>query len=630
MIAKISVFAAHPCRVAALAVAAVMLAAASPASAVEEITSLDRVAIRGGSLVVIGTTRLAGSTVVLDNGVATAVSDPDGNFTFQVAYLPPNCMIELAVGAVIRTAVVARCGPRGLNPRGAWQREDEYLIDDVATFAGSSWRAIRDNSGRRPDKALRHWEQFVAKGDAGPRGQQGAQGLKGNTGDQGAAGPQGLEGDTGNAGATGPQGAQGTAGVQGSAGAQGPQGDIGAAGAQGVAGVQGLQGDTGPKGDKGLVWRGAWDNATAYATDDAVIHQGSAYIALQDGTGQAPETQPTYWSLLVEKGDTGAKGDTGNAGATGPQGAQGTAGATGATGPTGATGASGPAGATGAQGPAGPNSVANGTVGAPSINFASNTSTGIFSPENGKIAMTTGGLLFLHNIGGENTALGREALSNNSGIENTALGYRALMSNTTGSANIAIGNFAGFNPTAPSNSIFIGNTGAAADTNTIKIGTQGTQLRTFIGGIRGRVTGVNDAIAVGIDSNGQLGVASSSRRYKQDIQPMGDVSAVLQKLRPVTFRYKKPYADGGKPIQYGLIAEEVAEELPDLAVFNKDGQPETVKYHLLSTFLLAAYQRQQRIIETQAETVAALERRLSALEAGLAQPDTRQAAAQPH
>ena len=41
-----------------------------------------------------------------------------------------------------------------------------------------------------------------------------------------------------------------------------------------------------------------------------------------------------------------------------------------------------------------------------------------------------------------------------------------------------------------------------------------------------------------------------------------------------------------KPVQYGLIAEEVAEVLPDLAVFNQDGSPETVKYHLLPSLLL--------------------------------------------
>jgi polyhydroxyalkanoate synthesis regulator phasin len=127
---------------------------------------------------------------------------------------------------------------------------------------------------------------------------------------------------------------------------------------------------------------------------------------------------------------------------------------------------------------------------------------------------------------------------------------------------------------------------------------------------------------------------------------MADASAVLMKLRPVTFRYKQPYDDGGKPIQYGLIAEEVAEVLPDLAVFNKDGAPEAVKYHVLPALLLNEYQGQQKTIERQEKTIqsqaeqiaahteqaqqqqainqaqqeqiAALERRLISLEARLA------------
>jgi hypothetical protein len=247
------------------------------------------------------------------------------------------------------------------------------------------------------------------------------------------------------------------------------------------------------------------------------------------------------------------------------------------------------------------------------------------------------GALQNNTTGNSNTALGSTALFNNTiGGGNIALGVSALANNTAGSDNIAIGTGAGSNPTAPSDSIFIGNFGSAGDVATIKIGTNDTQTKAFIAGIEGRPTGVADAIAVLIDSNGQLGTVNSSRRYKEDIQPMGDVSAALLKLRPVTFRYKKPYADGGKPIQYGLIAEEVAEVLPDLAVFNKEGQPETVKYHLLPAFLLAEVQRQEtvaqqqrKIIASQAEHVAVLRRDVDNLKALLARLDQRLAAAQP-
>jgi hypothetical protein len=194
------------------------------------------------------------------------------------------------------------------------------------------------------------------------------------------------------------------------------------------------------------------------------------------------------------------------------------------------------------------------------------------------------------------------------------VGVSALAGNTTGTNNIAIGNFAGVLATAPSNnSIFISNNGTAADTATIKIGTQGTQTTAFIAGISGAI--VANSAAVLIDTTtGQLGTILSSRRYKEDIRPMADMSAALMRLRPVSFRYKKPFADGAKPIQYGLIAEEVAERLPYLSAFDERGRPETVKYHELPIFLLAALQRQHAIVAAQAGRIAALEQRLRHLD----------------
>jgi len=79
-----------------------------------------------------------------------------------------------------------------------------------------------------------------------------------------------------------------------------------------------------------------------------------------------------------------------------------------------------------------------------------------------------------------------------------------------------------------------------------------------------------------------------------------------------------------------LIAEEVADVMPYLTVF-KNGRPETVKYHLLPTFLLEGWQAQQKTISAlkqevrqQKEANASLEARLARLEAAL--PQTRAAA----
>jgi len=91
---------------------------------------------------------------------------------------------------------------------------------------------------------------------------------------------------------------------------------------------------------------------------------------------------------------------------------------------------------------------------------------------------------------------------------------------------------------------------------------------------------------------------------------MGDASGGLLRLRPVTFRYKQAYADGSKPIQYGLVAEEVAEAYPDLVVRSADGQIQTVKYQVLDSMLLNELQKQNK-------TISALEERVTKLEAAL-------------
>ena len=139
-----------------------------------------------------------------------------------------------------------------------------------------------------------------------------------------------------------------------------------------------------------------------------------------------------------------------------------------------------------------------------------------------------------------------------------------------------------------SNNIYVGAEvrGVAGESNTIYLGKQGTQTKTVIAGIRGITTVNADAIPVLIDSAGQLGTISSSIRFKEDIRDMADTSRKVLDLRPVTFRYTQAYGDGSKPIQYGLIAEEVAEVFPELAVRNAAGEVDTVHYETLNVLLL--------------------------------------------
>ncbi len=132
--------------------------------------------------------------------------------------------------------------------------------------------------------------------------------------------------------------------------------------------------------------------------------------------------------------------------------------------------------------------------------------------------------------------------------------------------------------------------GEFTESNTIRIGDQ-TQFhdRAFIAGIRGVTTGNANAVNVVIDSAGQLGTVSSSRRVKRDIAPL-DSLRPLMKLKPVSFRYRS----GPPELHYGLLAEQVAKVLPELAVYGSDGLPETVQYQELPVMLLAQNQALQR------------------------------------
>ena len=239
-------------------------------------------------------------------------------------------------------------------------------------------------------------------------------------------------------------------------------------------------------------------------------------------------------------------------------------------------------------------------------NALNDNTTGSYNTATGDSALKN------NTTGGFNTATGASALqSNTTGSSNTAVGNQALM-NTTGSSNIALGAGAGSAVVGGSNNIDIGSTGASGDNAVINLGTQGTQTSAYIAGIYG----VNaNGIPVYINSSGQLGTVSSSRRYKEDIQDMADASSGLMRLRPVTFRYKKPFSDGSQPMQYGLIAEEVAEVYPDLVARSADGQIETVKYQLLDPMLLNELQKQNATIAAQKEQIRSLEERMAKLEA---------------
>jgi hypothetical protein len=218
----------------------------------------------------------------------------------------------------------------------------------------------------------------------------------------------------------------------------------------------------------------------------------------------------------------------------------------------------------------------------------------------------------------QTVAIGRDALGALFAVsgQNTAIGDAALEALTAGSSNVAIGAFVGSDLTSGSRNIYLGTTGAAVESDTIRIGTPyfTDKVAAYIGGIHGSTVSAATDLPVLVDSSGKLGTVMSTQRVKEDIRPLVDVSAV-QRLRPVSFRYR-PEQGRGDALQYGLIAEEVADIMPELAVLDTQGNPISVRYHVLTPLLLAEVQRLERERAALVDRVEALARDLAALAAG--------------
>ena len=191
--------------------------------------------------------------------------------------------------------------------------------------------------------------------------------------------------------------------------------------------------------------------------------------------------------------------------------------------------------------------------------------------------------LHANTTGNYNFAIGLNALFNNTtGHSNIAFGENSLVNLTSGSNNIAFGGGSGKCFTSvESNNICIATTGNAGDNNTINIGNP-SHLKCSINGIHNVM--VSDGVPVFINSSHQLGTATSSIRFKENITDAKKYD--INKLRVVNFNYK----DIPDKPQIGLIAEEVEKSYPELVAYDNDGLPYTVRYMDLIPILLQKIQ----------------------------------------
>ncbi len=101
----------------------------------------------------------------------------------------------------------------------------------------------------------------------------------------------------------------------------------------------------------------------------------------------------------------------------------------------------------------------------------------------------------------------------------------------------------------------------------------------------------------------------SSRRWKENVEPLQGALELVLALRAVTFDWKA----SGEP-DLGMIAEEVGAVLPELVAYEENGvDAQSIDYARLSAVLVGAVQEQHELLLAQAERLDAQERSLEEL-----------------
>lgn len=126
---------------------------------------------------------------------------------------------------------------------------------------------------------------------------------------------------------------------------------------------------------------------------------------------------------------------------------------------------------------------------------------------------------------------------------------------------------------------------------------------TVTSGAYGRTVSGGGYYAMWMDAGLRIGRNTSSRRYKEEIEPVALDPADVLALQPVTY-HRKGSPNGA--YEFGLIAEDVNEHVPEIVV-EYGGEIDGVRYDLLAVALLA-------VVKDQAAQLTDLTARIDALE----------------
>jgi hypothetical protein len=241
------------------------------------------------------------------------------------------------------------------------------------------------------------------------------------------------------------------------------------------------------------------------------------------------------------------------------------------------------------------------------------------------------------NATNQNVFIGWEAgLLNTTGNFNTFIGNNAGPANTTGISNTFVGRFAGVgNTTGAQNSFYGTNAGQTITTgqNNTMLGYQTGNSNTtgsnhvILGANANCSSGATSCIVIGSGVNGvtsssvtfqalrstsggaqmlQIGTGeiitmSSSKKFKENIQPIEIDTSGIYQLEPISYDMKNEYSNeclkekakvleaegrANRSREIGLLAEDVYKLFPELVPLDNDNLPFSVDYSRLSVLLL--------------------------------------------
>ena len=225
--------------------------------------------------------------------------------------------------------------------QGEWSSATTYTQNEAVQYNGSAYVALQGNSNLIPSDNTSAWSVMTLKGDTGPAGAVGNAGTVAigttTTGSVGGIAsvtnsgtsseavlnftlPKGSTGQQGGIGNTGPTGATGSTGASATIAigtittlVEDASATVHNAGTNTAAILNfGLpMGQTGAQGT--FRWKGAYDNAYVYGTNDVAYYNGSSYVAIDSSVGNIP-TNTTYWEKMAaagaEGGSIGSMSDT--------------------------------------------------------------------------------------------------------------------------------------------------------------------------------------------------------------------------------------------------------------------------------------------------------------------------------